>query len=438
MECGARLRYVWRRAGRQKEVGEADTHTSLRRCLSMLQMTALGLGSTVGVGIYVLLGVAIRDYAGPGVVLSFLGAGGVVLINALIFAEFGSYIPHTGGSYTYMYKAVGELAAFLTGWMGVFSLTCSAATGARAWSGFVDSLFNNSIQTFMDQHVGQLDLGPPFARSLDWLAFAFFLALTGVVACHVQCSSMVNTVLAVLTTGVLVFVAVAGFVVGDVRRLADPDTGGFLPYGWDGVIAGASAAFFAFNGYDTICISAEEAKDPVKSVPRAILLELVIVTVVYCGAALGVSCLVPYTLIDLRAPIPSAFAFQGLTWARYVVTVGPALAMTNLSLMSLYAQSRIFYRMAQDGLLLRHFARVHPTTKVPLLGVGVCGGMVSLMALFLELKDLVRFSVLCMLFQYIVLAPALINLRASEGGGRGEGNPSNQARGPSRTRTMSA
>ncbi|XP_076472429.1 cationic amino acid transporter 4-like [Babylonia areolata] len=415
-ECGARLRHVWRRAGRQKEVeGEGDAHhTSLRRCLSTLQMTAVGLGSTIGVGIYVLLGVAIRDYAGPGVVLSFLGAGLVVLTNAVIFAEFGSYIPHTGAAYTYMYWAVGELAAFLTGWMGLFSLTCSAATGARAWSGFVDSLFNNSIQTFLDSSVGQLELGPPFARSLDWMAFTFFLVLTLVVSCNVQCSSFINTVLAVLTTGVLVFIAIAGLIVGDLSRLADPDNGGFLPYGMSGVVTGASAAFFAFNGFDSICISAEEAKDPVKSVPRAILIELLIVTVVYSGAAVGTVCLIPYKDIDLRAPIPSAFAYQGMTWARIIVTVGPVIAMTNLSLMSLYAQSRIFYRMAKDGLLFRRFAHINPVTKVPLLGVVVCGVMVAVISLLLELKDLVRFSVLCMLFQYIVLAPALINLRARD------------------------
>ncbi|KAK7094156.1 cationic amino acid transporter 4-like [Littorina saxatilis] len=414
MECGARLRYVWNRAGRQKLVAQDDTHTNLHRCLSTLQMTAIGIGSTIGVGIYVLLGVAIRDMAGPGVILSFFLAGLVVLSNALIYMEFGSYIPHTGAAYTYIYRAVGELAAFLTGWMGLLSLTCSAATGARAWSGFVDSLFNNSVQNFLDDKVGQLDLGSPFSHSLDWMAFTFFLLVTLVVSCNVHCSSIINTVLAVLTTGVLVFVMIFGPIIGDIGRLAAADNGGFLPYGMGGVVTGASAAFFAFNGYDSICISAEEAKDPIKSVPRAILLELLIVVIVYCGAAVGTLCLIPYTEIDLRAPIPSAFAYQGVTWAKYIVTIGPIIAITNLSILGLYAASRISYRMAQDGLLMKQFSYINARTKVPLLGVVVFGVLVAVISLVLELKDLVRFSVLCMLFQYMILAPALVALRVAD------------------------
>ena len=239
------------------------------------------------------------------------------------------------------------------------ALTCSAATGARAWSGFVDSLFNNSIQTFLDAKVGQVDLGPPFSRSLDWMAFLFFLFVTVVVSFNVRCSSIVNTVLAALTTSVLAFVTVAGPIMGDVGRLTDAEHGGFLPYGFGGVITGASAAFFAFNGYDSICIAAEEAADPRRSVPRAILIELLIVTVVYCGAAVGTVSLIPFSEIDLRAPIPSAFEYQGVTWARYLVTIGPIIAITNLSILGLYSGSRIAYRMAEDGLLMKKLSLIH-------------------------------------------------------------------------------
>ena len=304
------------------------------------------------------------------------------------------------------------------------ALTCSAATGARAWSGFVDSLFNNSIQTFLDAKVGQVDLGPPFSRSLDWMAFLFFLFVTVVVSCNVRCSSIVNTVLAALTTSVLAFVTVAGPIIGDIGRLTDPQHGGFLPYGFEGVIAGASAAFFAFNGYDSICIAAEEAADPRRSVPRAILIELLIVTVVYCGAAVGTVSLIPFSEIDLRAPIPSAFEYQGVTWARYLVTIGPIIAITNLSILGLYSGSRIAYRMAEDGLLMKQFAYISSRTQVPLVGVIFFGVFVAVISLLLELKDLVRFSVLCMLFQYIVLAPALVSLRAEESKGdrRGPGD----------------
>ena len=289
----------------------------------------------------------------------------------------------------------------------------------------MDSLFNNSIQTFLDAKVGQVDLGPPFSRSLDWMAFLFFLFVTVVVSFNVRCSSIVNTVLAALTTSVLAFVTVAGPLMGDVGRLTDAEHGGFLPYGFGGVITGASAAFFAFNGYDSICIAAEEAADPRRSVPRAILIELLIVTVVYCGAAVGTVSLIPFSEIDLRAPIPSAFEYQGVTWARYLVTIGPIIAITNLSILGLYSGSRIAYRMAEDGLLMKKFAYISSRTQVPLVGVIFFGAFVAVIALLLELKDLVRFSVLCMLFQYIVLAPALVSLRVEDAegdrGGPGDG-----------------
>lgn len=412
MTCANRIKRLWTRIGRQKLVGQEDTHTSLHRCLSTLQLTSIGLGATIGVGIYVLLGVAIKEYAGPGVILSFLIAGLICLTNALIFAEFGSRIPHTGAAYTYVYKTVGELAAFLTGWMYLISGACSGATGARAWSGFVDSLFNNNIQTYLDDKVGQLDIGPPFARSLDWVAFIFYLVVTFLVSLNVNCSSIINTVLAIVTTGVLVFVTFAGVIIGDVKRIGDTDQG-FLPFGLQGVIVGASAAFYAFNGFDNICLAAEEAKDPVQSVPRAILIEMAIVTVVYCGSAVGTLSLIPYTEIDLRAPIPSAFAFQGVEWARYLVTIGPVIAITNLNILSLFALSRTAYRMAKDGMLFARFGYINARTKTPLFGVIVFGIFMSVASLLLELKDLVRFAVLCMLFQYIILAPALIALRAS-------------------------
>ncbi|XP_025080478.1 cationic amino acid transporter 4-like [Pomacea canaliculata] len=405
-------RYLWHRMRRRKLLNEMETHTSLHRCLSTLQLTAMGVGSTVGVGIYVLLGVVIRDYAGPGVIFSFLLAGVITLLIAFVFAEFGSYIPHTGGCYTYVYFAVGELPAFLTGWLQLITYTSSGAIGARAWSGLVDSLFNNTIQTFLDDRVGRLNLGPPFSNSLDWMAMISVLVIALVVSCNVHCSSIINSALAVLTMGILIFVTVAGVILGDVTNIINADQGGFLPYGIQGVIIGASSCFYATSGCDSICLAAEESKDPSKSVPRAILLTIGTVTIVYCGAAMGTLFLIPYSIIDLRAPIPSAFAYQGVTWARYLATIGPIFAVTNLNILSMFSVSRIAYRMASDGMFFKTFAYIHPRTKIPLVGVLVFGVLYAVAAFLLDLKGLVQFTVLCMLSQSIVLFPALIVLRA--------------------------
>ncbi|BFZ23337.1 hypothetical protein BsWGS_26376 [Bradybaena similaris] len=299
----------------------------------------------------------------------------------------------------------------------MFPLSASAlacSVGARAWSGMVDSFFNNTIQDKTNDIFGKIQFGLPFAESLDILAFVFQIIVTCIISCNVFCSSVINTILGVITSSVLIFVFIAGFIYGDVNNFINAGHGGFLPFGLAGVVKGASLAIYATSGFEIVSMSAEEAKDPARSVPRAIVLELLLVGAVYIGAAVGMLYLIPYYLIDLRAPLPSAFEHNGVTWGKVIVTVGPLFGITNLQMLGVYGFSRILYRMAKDGLIFQWFLKVNERTGIPLNSVLFVGAATSISALLFDLSYIVKVTVVLMLLNYMIVGSALIRLKITE------------------------
>ncbi|XP_055864674.1 cationic amino acid transporter 4-like [Biomphalaria glabrata] len=411
----SRLHHLGQRMIQQKVVGENDMKTELRRCLTTPQLTLLGVGNTIGVGIYVMLGVMAKENAGPSVILCFAAAIFVTLMNALVYAEFSTYIPQTGAAYIYFYKVFGEFAAFLCGWLILITFTFASSVGARAWSGMLDSFFNNTIQDQTTKFFGKIQFGMPFAESLDVLAFAFQIAVVIIVSCNVMCSSIINTILGVLTSSVLIFVFIVGIIYGNPENFRNTEHGGFFPFGIVGVIKGTSLALYATSGFDIICLSAEEAKNPAKAIPRAIILELLIVGAVYIGAAVGMLFLIPYWLIDLRSPLPSAFEYVHLPWGKFIVTIGPMFGVTNLQMLGIYSVSRVMYRMSKDGLFLQCFLKVNKKTGVPLNSVVCVGVLTSVTALLFDLSYIVKITVLLMMMNSVMVGTALIKLIITEG-----------------------
>ncbi|CAG5123332.1 unnamed protein product [Candidula unifasciata] len=410
----ARLGHLKQRMLRHKDFGEHCMKTELRRCLTTPQLTLLGIGNTIGVGIYVMLGVMAKENAGPSVVLSFMAAIFVTMMNALVFAEFATFVPQTGACYVYIYRVLGEFLAFLVGWVMLITFALSSSVGARAWSGMVDSFFNHTIQEKTNEIFGKIQFGLPFAESLDILAFVFQIIVVCIISCNVFCSSIINTILGIITSSVLIFVFIAGFIYGDVHNFTNAAHGGFMPFGLAGVVKGASMAIYATSGFEIVSLSAEEAKDPAKSVPRAIILELLLVGTIYIGAAIGMLYLIPYYLIDLRAPLPSAFDYNGVTWGKFIVTIGPLFGITNLQMLGLYGLSRILYRMAKDGLFFQWFLKVNKRTGIPLNSVLFVGAITSVSALLFDLSYIVKVTVLLMLLNYMVVGSALIKLKITE------------------------
>lgn len=284
----------------------------------------------------------------------------------------------------------------------------SNATTARAWSGYLDSLFDSAMKNYTIATVGRFEMGPPFGEFPDFLAIVVVVIVVIIASIGINFSSLFNSIFAGISISILLFATVVGFSYADINNWKNPDHGGFAPFGLSGIFAGASACFYAYQGYDMISMSAEEAKSPEKSIPRAIFIELLIVMVVYAITACSFTLMVPYWEIDTRAPFPSAFALKGVTWAKYIVAIGPVLALTNLLLLGVYGTSRQTYIMSKDGLLFQSFSYVNKRTKTPLFSTLITGFIVSVLSLILNLKDLVGFMVIMGFTNFTVLCGYVI------------------------------
>lgn len=232
---------------------------------------------------------------------------------------------------------------------------------ARAWSGYVDSLFdgaisNGTISTIGGMHTGMLAPYP------DFLAFSVTLAYCGFLSLGVKGSAYFNSVFTIINLCVITFVIAVGMSFADISNWQKE--GGFMPFGVSGVIAGAATCFYAFVGFDSIATAGEEAQDPAQSIPRATLVSMSVVTVGYTLVGATLTLMVPYDTLNPAAAIPDAFADHGANWAKYVVSVGAPCGMTTTLIGSLFSLPRCVYAMAVDGLLFSWLARVSDKTKV--------------------------------------------------------------------------
>ena len=245
--------------------------TELRRCLTKFELAGFGIAATLGAGIYVLAGVLARDVVGPALVVSFLIAAIASLLAGLCYAEFGARVPRAGSAYIYSYVVIGELCAFVIGWNLTLEYIIGISSVSRAWSSYFDSLLHGSIRNFTITHLG--DLKAPIFDYItypDFTAFAVVILTLIPAVLGVKTSALTNTLVTTINLLVLMFIIVAGlyFVRGENW------TNDFMPYGLSGVLEAAASCFFAFIGFDVIVTTAEEALEPSRDVPIAIMLTL--------------------------------------------------------------------------------------------------------------------------------------------------------------------
>nr|CAD7418630.1 unnamed protein product [Timema cristinae] len=370
---------------RTKKLGGDVLETPLNRCLNTFDITLLGvrrhrywacaeifpvvrwlkhvtgIGHMVGAGIYVLTGTVAKDLAGPGIVLSFLLAGLTSLLAALCYAEFGTRIPKAGSAYVYTYISIGEFWAFVIGWNIILEHMIGAASVARAWSGYIDSLLGGAISNITVTHVGELH-EQLLGRYPDFLAFAACIVYACLLGIGVKGSAIFNSFFTMINLAVMVFVIVMGFYYARPENWTSG--GGFLPFGFSGVIAGAATCFYAFVGFDSIATSSEEAITPTVSIPLATLTSMLVVTIGYILVSAALTLMVPYWSLNVGAALPEAFGSIGLTWAKYVVSVGALCGMTTTLFGSLFSLPRCLYAMAADGLLFSFLGSVNQKTQV--------------------------------------------------------------------------
>lgn len=383
--------------------------TSLKRCLSTLDLTLLGVGGMVGSGLYVLTGTVAKDTAGPAVIISFLFAGFASLLAAFCYAEFGARIPKTGSAYMFTYVSVGEIWAFLIGWNVILENMIGGAAVARAWSGYLDSIFNHVIQNFTETHIMQWDV-PFLAHYPDLLAAGILIVASFFISFGVQVSSYLNHIFSTISMGVIIFILVFGFVLAEPANWSQ-EQGGFAPYGMSGVLAGSATCFYAFVGFDVIASSSEEAKNPQKAVPLATAISLGLATTAYILVSTVLTLIVPWRTLDPNSALADAFFRRGYSWAGIIVAIGSICAMNTVLLANLFSLPRIVYAMADDGLFFSFFSRVNPITKVPVNAILVFGILMAILALIFDLEALVQFLSIGTLLAYTFVAASVIVLR---------------------------
>ncbi|XP_053135820.1 cationic amino acid transporter 4 isoform X2 [Hemicordylus capensis] len=394
---------------RVKTLEEDMMETSLNRCLTTVDLTLLGIGGMVGSGLYVLTGTIAKDTAGPAIVVSFIIAGIASLLAALCYAEFGAHVPKTGSAYMFTYVSMGEIWAFLIGWNVILEYMIGGAAVARAWSGYLDAIFDHRIKNFTETHVGTWQV-PFLAHYPDFLAAGILLVATAFISFGARVSSWLNHVFSAISMGVILFILVMGFILARPQNWG-AEEGGFAPFGISGIMAGSATCFYAFVGFDVIATSSEEARNPQRAIPRAIAISLSLATGAYILVSMVLTLMVPWHSLNPDSALADAFYRRGYSWAGFIVAAGSICAMNTVLLSNLFSLPRIVYAMAEDGLFFRVFSRVHPRTQVPVVAIIVFGILMAVLAFIFDLEALVQFLSIGTLLAYTFVAASVIILR---------------------------
>ncbi|GFR07784.1 high affinity cationic amino acid transporter 1, partial [Trichonephila clavata] len=392
--------------------------TELDRCLTTFDLTFLGVGSTLGLGIYILVGKIASDTAGPAVALSYLIAAIASIFAAFCYAEFGARVPKTGSAYVYSYVTVGELMAFIIGWNLVLEYVIGTASVARGYSEYLDSMFNQTIARHLNHtlpiHVNSLSSYP------DFLAFGITLLLTVMLSVGVKKSSIFNNVCTLLNLLVVIYAVIVGSFKANVHNWKltpeeipnkDFGTGGFFPYGFRGVMSGAATCFYGYVGFDCIASTGEEARNPQKAIPIAIVSSLFIVFVAYFSVSTIQTLMWPYYAQNVAAPLPYVFQMVGYPVAKWVITVGALCGLSTSLLGGMFPLPRILYAMANDGLIFKFLAKTHHVFKTPLIATYISGIFTALMAMLFDVKELAEMMSIGTLLAYTLVAVCVLILR---------------------------
>lgn len=417
-----------------KEVHE-EGEGRLQRVLGPWSLISMGVGAIIGTGIFVLIGEAAHDKAGPAIMVSFIVAGLACVFAALCYSEFASMVPIAGSAYTYAYATLGELFAWIIGWDLVLEYAVSSSAVSVGWSKYFQTLLKSFFGISLPSVIthSPIDYDPELGRIVmtgSWLdlpAMAITAILTVILVIGIKESARFNALMVGVKLAVVLFVIGVGAFYIDPKNWAD-----FAPYGWTGLsffghsaagltdaggkplgmIAGASIIFFSYIGFDAVSTQSEEAKNPKRDVPIGIIGSLLICTFLYICVAGVLTGMVHYKDIHIDAPVSAAFADRGLFFAEKLITIGALTGITSVLLVNMLSQPRVLLAMARDGLLPpKFFAAVHPTYRTPWKSTILTGIFVALLGGLLPLRILAELVSIGTLFAFVVVCGAVLVMR---------------------------
>jgi APA family basic amino acid/polyamine antiporter len=392
----------------------------LRRSLGPLNLTALGIGSIIGTGIFVLTGTAASQNAGPSLVLSMIISAVGCAFAGLCYAEFASMVPVAGSAYTYAYATVGEIFAWIIGWDLILEYALSASTVAVGWSGYLVSLFRDlgiAIPPELTAPRGAaltLANGSVVQGVFNAPAAFVVLLVSALLVVGIKQSAGTNTALVLIKSFVLVlFVALAWSYIRreNLTPFIPPNEGGFGHFGWSGVLRGAGVMFFAYIGFDAVSTAAQEAKHPRRDMPIGILGSLAICTVIYIAVAIVLLGIVSYRKLNVADPLAVGIDATGLRWFSPVIKVSALFGLFSTMLVQLLAQTRIFYSMSRDGLLPALFGVVHPRFRTPYLSTMLTGVIIAFAAGLLPIGLLGQLVSIGTLLAFALVCIGIVMLR---------------------------
>jgi len=393
----------------------------LKQVLSAPALIAIGLGATIGSGIFVLTGTVAANHSGPAITLSLLIAAFGGGLAALCYSEFAAFLPVPGSAYSYTYATLGEALAWFIGWNLLLEYAISASAVAVSWSAYVVSLLADAhirlpaalvnAPLALDAHDHVVSTG----AIINLPAVLIVGAMTALLYVGVRGSATANTFMVALKVGIIVIIVIAGL------RYIDPsnwtpyvprNTGIRGHFGWSGVLQGAGIIFFSYVGFDTASTTALEARNPQRDLPIGIIGALLISAVLYVAMSTVLTGMVPFQKLDSDAPVAVALdAHPQLTWLSWFVKAGVIAGMTSVILTSLLGQPRILLSMADDGLLPAYMSRCHPRFKTPHVATVITGVFAAAIAAVFPLDLLADLISIGILLAFAVVCIGVLILR---------------------------